>query len=780
VIERDAQIKFHEQGTLNAVTRWIATHDEGIAEWLKNARRAYQTDRASVSEEHRVAILLLKDKDSRGAARIGLLDVGGATVEDVTAWSTWQDPDASSRASHVAEEETQGNGGKAYMFRLFRGRAMILGVAAGKRNCKGFDGEPGSVERGTPGFIPDTVSGREVPVTSPRAELTRLLEPYALSVPDLPEQLWSAIDERQAFTLVEGLEPTGLYHGRIDVEDLVAKVLRHEQSTVAIQQLHLYAIHNGRILNDGKPLELPSIEPYPGLEGPFVYQIPESLEMPDGVVVSTTEGGNRPGGRLVLQTSRDHMPNAYKNLKPRWRISYRTEHQMIGSKPVSDLAPATPGASFIYGVIELPALEPGYVEHGRRRPKDGPLVEAIDWFTAGRIRDLAKQINERRRRDLDARALDQVQEENQRLDLFKNRFLPAEGHGEGGFGRDGRGPHDSNGAERPAPTRGTIPDSIEMSVPESGLFIARGVEIHLGSALRTRVVDDAGHQVLADVAWHSADPSVIRVLRGDQAEARNKGRTEIWATVQMDRTTSLQSERIEVEVWAVDHVLLTPRAIQLGLGRRAQILAEVTNDEGGRSADVYLSWRHDSADQLIVRIGSTGYVTGNRLGRTSVTAGTPDPVVGGTWARIPVEVEVIPNTDQPERGGGYPRLLLTGRDVDPASGEIREGDPDSPALWQEASDFINNVWWFNLQSPEAAFAFGEREQNPTLWRALHAQVVMDMVVHVHMQVEFTKKGETEQEDYWANHLRALDRYSVQVTQQMWTELESYVADGADL
>lgn len=76
------------------------------------------------------------------------------------------------------------------------------------------------------------------------------------------------------------------------------------------------------------------------------------------------------------------MPNAYRNLRPRWQIIYRTRHQMIGSKSVSELAPATPGAAFIYGTVELPALEPAYVEHGRRRPKDGPLVEALDRFIA--------------------------------------------------------------------------------------------------------------------------------------------------------------------------------------------------------------------------------------------------------------------------------------------------------------------------------------------------------------------------------------------------------------
>ncbi len=57
-IERDEKIHFHELGTLISVTRWITTHDEGVAEWLKNSRRAYQPDRANVAEEHRTAALL--------------------------------------------------------------------------------------------------------------------------------------------------------------------------------------------------------------------------------------------------------------------------------------------------------------------------------------------------------------------------------------------------------------------------------------------------------------------------------------------------------------------------------------------------------------------------------------------------------------------------------------------------------------------------------------------------------------------------------------------------
>ncbi len=73
-IERSEPIRFHPKGTLDAVTRWISDHGDGIAEWFKNVRRQYQADRANVLDEHRVAVLLMRDARGNEPARIGVLD----------------------------------------------------------------------------------------------------------------------------------------------------------------------------------------------------------------------------------------------------------------------------------------------------------------------------------------------------------------------------------------------------------------------------------------------------------------------------------------------------------------------------------------------------------------------------------------------------------------------------------------------------------------------------------------------------------------------------------
>jgi hypothetical protein len=771
-IERNEPIRFHEKGTLEAVTRWIATHHDGIAEWLKNVRRQYQVDRANVGENHRVAALLLQDARDGKPARIGVLDVGGATLEDVTAWSTWQDTSASHRGSGLQEEETQGNGGKAYMYRLFAGAARILGIRDRRRNAKGFDGDAGTVERGTPGWIPNLAAGRDVEISSFETELRHALQPYDLSIPDLPSPLRKAIMERKAFTLVEGEAPLGLYKGQIDADDFVGKAVRHEQSTLCLEQVDVFAIHNRRVLNEGKKLELPPIIPYPEIDSPVVHEIPDQLELDNGKAVSTTEGGTKQKGRLILHTSLENMPNAYRNLRPRWQIIYRTKHQMIGSKPVSELAPATAGAAFIYGSVELPALEPAYVEHGRRRPKDGPLVEALDRFIAEKIRLLAHEINARRRKELDDKALDQVQQENKKLDEFKNRFLPSFGEGGGGDG-EGKGPGRGRTirvSPRPV-TWGTEPEVLDYEVPKEGLNLGKGISVGVRGILTPSVRDRKGRPVRgAVVEWLTSDSRVATFGKADTLTAHEKGTCELWAQV---RGTKIEGPRIPTRVWAVDHVLLTPRTLSIPLGCQEQISAEVTDDEGQRSTDVLLDWLHDAEDQLIVRIDRAGVVTGNRLGRTAVSAGA-----GGVWARIPVEVTVVANTEAQGRASGFPQLLVTGRNEDPATGQIREGDPDQPALWQEPSDYVHNVWWLNLQSPEAAFVFQQRGAQPTLWRTFHAEKVIEMVVQVWMTEEFSRKGENQRPEFWASHLAAMDRHRVRIVGQMWKQLESYVASGA--
>jgi hypothetical protein len=279
-----------------------------------------------------------------------------------------------------------------------------------------------------------------------------------------------------------------------------------------------------------------------------------------------------------------------------------------------------------------------------------------------------------------------------------------------------------------------------------------------------------------ELEWYAGDRHVVTFEGGSQVKAIGKGTTEIWACA---KGTTIESPKVRVEVWNVDHVLLTPRSLEIEVGRRQQIIAEVTNDDGQRNTDVFPNWKHDADDQLIVRIHPSGWVTGNRVGKTSISGGAGDVSAGGVWARIWAEVTVIPNQHELEGGGGFPQLLLTERDYDPETGEKRQSDPDQPALWQEVTDLQYNIWWLNPGTPDAEFLFKHRGDHPELWRAFHAQKVFEMVVQVHMKEEFTRKGD-ELKDLWVNHKAALERYQIRLAQAMWQKLKIYVQSGTGL
>jgi hypothetical protein len=776
-IERDPNITFDPEGTLRATTRWVSHHEEGLAEWLKNVRRAYQIDRAAVADDHRIAAILMCDAMDKRPARIGLLDVGGATIADVNRWSEWQSLTAShgSVTSLECEEQTQGNGGKAYMYRLFTGKARILGVQDGKRNCKGFEGPQDTVERGTPGFIANSAAGREAPIGALEIELDAALKPYQLTHRDLPKDLLRAIRDRKAFTLVEGAEPRddgSIWHGKIDSGELVERTLRNDQTALVIEQLVIYAAHNGRWLNEGKRLELEPIASYAGFETPRTIEVPEQLPDARGTLQSTTLEGTRPKGRLIIRTSRVNMYASSRKLRPRWKVSYRSAHQMIGSKLVSELIPTTPGNYFVYATVELAALEPDYVTHGRVRPSDGPLLEALDLFIGERLREIANEINARRRHEMDKEALDQVHRENQELDHWKNQFLIAESSAIV-VAREKR-------ATSQPWQWGTIPFSVEIYYSNETLRVAKGVNLPLSWILKPVVRDSSGRPVRdQELVWISDDPKTAGFRDPGIGELTAFGRGTCGVRVKV-KGYAVESDLVAIEVWNIDHVLLTPRDLQIPLGTWREITAEVTNDEGVRSTNVLLDWEHDADDPLILRIRPTGVVTGNRLGRTSISAGAGDPDAGGVWARVRVQAVVTENPKASEKGLGFPTLKVTGRDEDPETGRVREGDPDQPALWQDPIDFLHNIWWLNLESSDAAFAFAQREEHPELWRSFHAQVTVEMVVQVLMLQDYTNKKEGEQATVWAEHRAALDRLRIQLVPQMWEKLKDYVSLGRGL
>ena len=103
-----------------------------------------------------------------------------------------------------------------------------------------------------------------------------------------------------------------------------------------------------------------------------------------------------------------------------------------------------------------------------------------------------------------------------------------------------------------------------------------------------------------------------------------------------------------------------------------------------------------------------------------------------------------------------------------------------PTLWQEVSDYQQNIWWLNLGSPEAAFFFGRRSEHPAEWRAFHAQKVIEMVIQIHMKEEYDARGDNERPDLWVRHKAQLETFQVQMMQAMWEKLTLFIQTGGDI
>lgn len=779
LIERDSNIRFHEVGTLKAVTRWINRHEDGFPEWMKNVRRAYQEDRANVAPQHRVAVLMLYDgnKTKKIPARLGLLDVGGATAEDVERWSVWQDPDASSRGSGMQEEITQGNGGKAYMYNRFRGPTYILGIKDRKRNCKGFVGPNDSLERGTPGFIPNQSLAEDTPIDKLWVyELVEQLVDFRLDFASLPNDVKTALKAQKAFTIVGGIDPID-WDEKIDIENFIKKVLRHRQSTLALKQVKFYAYHNGKILFEGEPLELEPISPYPGLEGPFKHEIPEILLLPSGNQVNTTKSssGKHPKGKIILYTSKDDMETAFKVLKPRWKVVYRTKFQIVGEKSIPEIVPTTPGSHFIHAEVILDSLDPDYVKLGRDRPNDGPLINAVDMFLAEKIKHLAQKIYELRKQKLSKSTLDEIFNDNKFLNDLKNEFLP-EG-GEFGF-ESGEGEGDGKKKKTPKGVKWGV-KAAKIEVSTYRLSMARGFTINLAPILNPTVKDKEGKPVRTDLTWSTDNKDLLELSKNGDCKALDKGICKLWVSV---AGTMIKTPPIEIEIRVIKNIILSPRSLQVPVGHSKEITSQIIDDEGKKSTEVLLNWHHSADNKNMVKISPRGHVFGNIIGKTSVSAGVNNLKNGDLWSSIPTEVEVIKSDDEGERGKGYPQLLLTDRpgSIDPETGEIRRGDPEEPALWQLPHDLKHNIWWLNMQSKDAAYAHELRPTNLAAWRIFHAKILLEMMIQVHMLHEFTKKGEAESPGLWSDHKQILERFAVQLTRPMWEKLQNWIKGSDEL
>ena len=686
----DKDTKVHEQGAIRLICAGFQTHENGLPEWIKNASDEY--GRRDARPESRVVLVLLRSQTRSMPASISVLDFNGMTssgIEDD--FRIWADPEASQRRNRAAAGAMQGglgNGGKCYMTMLFQDYAILHTVKNRSGNRYGVKG--GAYQFG---YVPDRASGRRYSVPDPQKGLVAALAGIGVKYDALPDDAKNAFAKTKGFTLVTGMNPKG-YSGRIPVTHLIEALRDHPQMIRSLEFCRVYVIYNGSPVPNAAPLQPEAVTPDPAFANDRVIAIPDELVDPvSGTKVSTTEGGRTPAGTLTLKTSDVSMRYSRK---ARHLIIYRAQSGYIGSKPVIEFDVNSPFRERIYGEFELLSLEESR-QNTRQDLAESPLTRAVEAFIATQIEALAREFEERSRRQYDQQEKDGLSKMNEALDRWKNQFMSTYLAALFGQGRDG-------GSPPPPPP--PLPSGVAKTITVSLAHEYSGIGVSFRPVLRfwdkdgTRIRPVPYRWVSEDtnVAWVDDDLNIVSTFAA--------GSTRLWAETLDGKVTS---NRVSLEVVELTRIRLSPEMLEVPIGSRRSLLAECDLANGITTSDVYLVWFETSP--VVAQVSASGNVYGHSLGTTEVAAGDDNCMADA----VRVQVTEAGGGDGDHKGRGYPRILVSGVDKDPETGEDVEVAPDDPPVYQRPVDIDRDIWWINSAAPlgrlylDQSKGFGYRE-----------------------------------------------------------------------
>ena len=679
----DDEQKIHTPGAIALICRPFQSHEHGLPEWAKNSADAYARESSPLAK--RVIVILTSDRKKFGPPTIACLDFVGTNSSQIEKYFRhWADPDAASQGKHVSVQGGHGNGGKCYMTQMFTEYSFFhsaKGTTALRYGVKG-----GSAKFG---YVPDRKTGRNYKIESVEDDLETGLASLGVKTSTLPQEAQEALKSADGFSLVVGVGPKN-YETKIKVGDLIDQIRDHPQMLTTLEFAKVFVLHNGKPVKDASPLTPSKITPIPGADD-RVITIPAHLTDPDtGESYSTTENDKFSEGALRLLTSKKSM--RYKKRKSRHTMNYRSSSGgFFGYRHMLEFPVESGYRDKIYGEITLDSLE-HFKQNDRGRLANAPLSRAVDHFIAEEVQKFAEEFEALDKKDYTKKERNALSRMNEALDRWKNRFI--RNYLVGTFGEGG-----GTGRGEKLPSGKPARLEIVASYPRLGI----------GVAIRPRIrfFDATGRQIRpVPFRWISEDPNIALV--DDDLMLINSfsaGSTVVYAET---TDTTLQSNRIPLEVIRIRSIELSPPSLEVAAGSRTQLTAQCKLSSGEIADDVALVWTEGNS--TVARVSSNGLVFGINPGSTEVTAG--DDSVTSPTARIVVVEGKEDGGRGKGKGGkgpgkntgrGYPLILVSGPvDVDPETKEFVNFSPDDPPVQQRPQDADRNIWWINSAAPLAA------------------------------------------------------------------------------
>lgn len=404
-------------------------HVKGLAEWIKNSADAYT--RADVPDSGQFVYLRFMPKDGKRPASFSCVDFVGMASDDIDkAFKRWGDRRAAGRGTGKRTLGGHGNGGKFYMRQMFA-RSQFVTYRDGRLNVFGFN------ERKRYGYA-DGFENKRTSLEDARnfAYLTELDIPVAI------RHLWKTTGV--GFTVVTGESPERLRAWKSHVAEICRKLRVHPQSRRLIRHKQIFVW-----TPPGKPQQLTSeeIAPKPGFEGPYSFELPESIDHGGKRIVFRNR--KYPEGRLVLATSVEPFSRAGERSALN-SIDILGEVGCIGSYRINELGylKHAAHAEFLYGECFCPILEDeedDCVRNDREKLVDTEKTQALLAWIRTKVDEICGQIAEQEQKEKRRVELNESSALNDLLNKWKNRFMTrifaevlAGIDGDGGVGPGGQ------------------------------------------------------------------------------------------------------------------------------------------------------------------------------------------------------------------------------------------------------------------------------------------------------------------------------------------------------
>jgi Bacterial Ig-like domain (group 2) len=543
-----------------------------------------------------------------------------------------------------------------------------------------------------------------------------------------------------------------LNKGKIPAAKWVEALEGHQQMIRSIDRNEIYVLHNGKVLPNADPLDLPEIPPIAGAAAPRVIPIPEALIDPktDEKVATGAEADR---SRLVLRTSEVSMR---WSLKARHTINGWThDERSTGYWEVPSLTKVA-YSERIYGDVFLDALAE-YKQNDRRNHSDAPLTRALQQWITNQIEEYASEFVKLDKLQSTEEEKNDLSRLNEQLNDWKNKFLQEQFGGLGVTGTGGSGGTD----KKPLP-KGEV---ANVRLTASHAYAGRGVSFRP----TVEFFDKTGKRVRpVPHVWSSSDWAVATVDDELNTVTTHKaGTVEITVTC---KDSGVHSNVLAVEVLDISTIELSPLQLEVHAASRSLISAVCNVADGRTMEGVYLVWAED--DNSVAQVGASGMVFGFVPGTTAVTAG--DSTVQADEAATVIVLD--PKEKEGSGGGGFPRILLSEIDIDPLGEAPPVFSAAEPPVHQRPQDFDHNIWWINMGSPlarryiDTARGGGAHSRE---WRVYLLERYIEVMVKIILTYSFMHGDDITFETM----LRRWDEESVAMQERAFESLQAYLEGG---